>query len=90
MDDISDILKDLPGWELHGSRPALVKVFKFKDFNEAFSWMTKIALYAEKINHHPEWFNVWNKVEVLLTTHDAGSVTDKDVKLALFMERSLL
>ena len=77
MDNISDILNELPGWEQHASRPALVKTFSFKDFNEAFSWMTKVALYAEKINHHPEWFNVWNKVDVTLTTHDAGTVTDK-------------
>lgn len=88
MDNISDILKELPGWEQHASRPALVKTFSFKDFNEAFSWMTKVALYAEKINHHPEWFNVWNKVDVTLTTHDAGTVTDKDVKLARFMDRN--
>ena len=86
MDDISDILKDLPGWELHGSRPALVKVFKFKDFNEAFSWMTKIALYAEKINHHPEWFNVYKTVDVTLATHDVGGVSELDIKMAKAMD----
>lgn len=64
----------------------LCKTFLFTDFIEAFAWMTKIALYAEKVNHHPEWFNVYNKVKVELTTHDASGITNKDIALAENMD----
>lgn len=64
----------------------LVKTFKFKSFVRAFGWMTQIALWAEKMNHHPEWFNVYNKVEVRLTTHDVGGLSELDFKLAEKME----
>ena len=64
----------------------LVKTFKFKSFIRAFGWMSQIAMWAEKLNHHPEWFNVYNKVEVKLTTHDAGGITELDFKLAAKME----
>ena len=74
------------GWVIEDLK--LTKEFKFNDFIEAFGFMTKCAMLAEKLNHHPEWFNVWNKVDVTLTTHDAGTVTDKDVKLARFMDRN--
>lgn|GEM_PF-113396 len=88
LDEIATILADLAGWENDANRPALKKSYHFKDFNEAFAWMTKVALYAEKANHHPEWFNVWNRVDVTLTTHDAGGITSKDIQLAHFMEKA--
>lgn len=84
---ILDALNDLDGWSKHAERPAIIKTFKFSDFNQAFGWMTRVALKAEKMNHHPEWTNVWNKVEVTLITHDSGGVTEKDIKLAHFMEK---
>lgn len=83
--EIETALSVLAGWVTHESRPALCKTFTFKDFNGAFGFMTKVALKAEQMDHHPEWFNVWNKVEVTLSTHDAGGITDKDVMLAKFM-----
>jgi len=64
----------------------LTKTFKFKSFIRAFGWMSQIAIWAEKLNHHPEWFNVYNKVEVQLTTHDAGGISELDFKLAEKME----
>ena len=78
-------LQELERWARHDERPALFRVFEFKDFNEAFGFMTRVALHAEALNHHPEWFNVWNKVEVTLSTHDAGGITEKDVTLARLM-----
>ena len=84
-EQISEILSDLTGWQKVDDRDAIAKTFKFKDFSEAFGWMTRAALQAEKMNHHPEWFNVWNRVEVTLTTHDAGGVTRLDLKLAAQM-----
>lgn len=84
--DIESFLKKNTGWEKALGRPALQKSFKFKDFNAAFGFMSKVALMAEKMDHHPEWFNVYNKVDVVLTTHDAGGVTDRDLKLAEFMD----
>ncbi len=75
-------LADLAGWEHDPDRDALVKTFRFKDFSAAFGWMTRAALLAEKADHHPDWRNVWNRVEVALTTHDAGGLTQRDVDLA--------
>ena len=82
--DRSQALKRLSQseWELVGGRDAIQKTFKFKNFIEAFGWMSQTALVAEKMNHHPEWFNVYNRVEVILTTHDAGGLSSLDVKLA--------
>ncbi len=80
-------LAGLAGWVDCKDRDAIQKTFEFKSFNEAFGFMTRVALAADKANHHPEWFNVYNRVEVTLTTHDAGGVTEKDIKLATFMER---
>lgn len=70
------------GWALLEDRDAITKTFEFKDFTEAFGWMTRAALWAEKWDHHPEWHNVYNKVEVTLTTHDAGGLSTLDAKLA--------
>lgn len=80
-------LARLPGWSADTSgRDAIVKTFTFGDFNAAFGFMTRVALMADKLDHHPEWFNVYNRVEVLLATHDADGVTELDVKLASFMD----
>src|SRR3954454_24966234 len=70
------------GWELEENGKALVRSFRFKDFSEAFGLLSRVALYAEKADHHPEFTNVWNRVDFRLTSHDAGGVTDRDVKLA--------
>jgi len=70
------------GWTLEDGGKALLRTFKFKDFNEAFGFLTRVAMHAEKVDHHPELTNVWNRVDFRLTTHDAGGVTDRDVKLA--------
>ena len=75
-------LAKLSGWSEVAGRDAITKKFTFKDFNEAFGFMTRAALTAEKMDHHPEWFNVYKTVEVTLSTHDAGGVTELDVKLA--------
>ena len=80
-------LAKLDGWSEVEGRDAITKKFMFKDFNEAFGFMARVALIAEKLDHHPEWFNVYNKVEVTLATHDAGGVTERDVKLAEAMDR---
>ena len=79
-------LKRLPGWAAVEGRDAITRTFKFADFNAAFGFMTRVALMADKLDHHPEWSNVYNRVEVLLATHDADGVTDLDVKLASFMD----
>ena len=76
------------GWLLDESRDAISKEFQFKNFIEAFSWMTKIAFVAEKMDHHPEWFNVYNRVQVTLTTHDAGGITQLDIDLANTMNKT--
>jgi len=80
-------LARLAGWSEVDGRDAITKKFVFKDFNEAFGFMTRSALVAEKLDHHPEWFNVYNQVEVTLATHDAGGVTDRDLELATAMDR---
>lgn len=78
------IRRDLPKWEIKNGK--LRREFTFGDFVAAFSFMTKVALHAEKMNHHPEWFNVYNRVTVDLMTHDAGGITSSDVELAKFIE----
>src|SRR5207302_4345277 len=80
-------LAKLIGWSEVKGRDAITKKFVFKDFNEAFGFMTRAALVAEKLDHHPEWFNVYKNVEVTLATHDAGGVTELDIKLAEAMNR---
>jgi len=79
-----DVAESLDGWT--GGDDFITKVFRFEDFAQAFGFMTQIAIIAEKMNHHPEWFNVYNRVDVTLTTHDAGGVTEKDVALAVAMQ----
>jgi len=79
-------LARLPGWSAVDGRDAITKTFRFADFNAAFGWMTRMALAAEKLDHHPEWFNVYNRVEVVLATHDAEGVTELDVALATAMD----
>ncbi len=81
-------IKALKGWSLaEGERDAIARTYKFADFKTAFAFMSAAALKAEQMDHHPEWFNVYNKVEVTLTTHDAGGVTQKDLELAGFMDQ---
>lgn len=80
-------LSKLGGWSEAGGRDAITKKFIFRDFNEAFGFMTRAALVAEKLDHHPEWFNVYKTVEVTLSTHDAGGLTELDIKLAEAMDR---
>lgn len=77
----------LQGWRAADRRDAICKEFRFADFNAAFGFMARVALHAERHDHHPEWLNVYNRVEVTLTTHDAGGVTTKDVALAHFMDQ---
>ena len=79
-------LKKLLKWKSVAGRDAIAKSFAFKDFNQAFAFMTRAALLAEKLDHHPEWFNVYNKVDVTLSTHDAGGVTQKDIDMATAMD----
>jgi len=81
-DDRAAALEALDEWDLDDARDALVRRFVFADFVEAFGFMTRVALLAEKADHHPEWSNVYNRVEVLLTTHDAGGLSTRDVALA--------
>ena len=80
-------LQELRGWVEVEGRDAIRKTFHFHDFNEAFGFMTRVALIAEKRDHHPEWFNVYRTVEVTLTTHDAGGLSEKDIALALAMDQ---
>ncbi|MGJ4953784.1 4a-hydroxytetrahydrobiopterin dehydratase [Bradyrhizobium sp. HKCCYLS20291] len=79
-------LKELPGWSELDGREAITRSFSFRDFNEAFGFMTRVALVAEKLDHHPEWRNVYRTVDVVLTTHDAGGVTTRDIELAKAMD----
>jgi 4a-hydroxytetrahydrobiopterin dehydratase len=80
-------LARLKGWSEVTGRDAITKKFVFADFNQAFGFMTRAALVAEKMDHHPEWFNVYKTVEVTLSTHDAGGLTDLDIKLAEIMDK---
>ena len=80
----------LPGWLPAEGRDAIQKTFKFEDFSEAFGFMARAALVAEKMDHHPEWSNVYNKVRITLTTHSAGGLTEKDMKLAEKVDRLMI
>jgi len=79
-------LKNLLGWKEIEEGKAITKTYKFETFSEAFAFMTRVAFFAEKTDHHPEWTNVYNKVQVTLTTHDSGGVSAKDIALALHMD----
>ena len=83
-------LAELPEWSEIEERDAIRRSFRFRNFNEAWGFMSRIALTAEKMDHHPEWFNVYNKVEVTLSTHSADGVTELDIKLAKAMDRAAL
>lgn len=85
----ADALDGLPDWDYVEERDAIARRFTFADFNEAFGFMTRVALLAEKANHHPEWSNVWNRVEITLTTHDAGGLSERDIELAEAIEALL-
>lgn len=86
MTDINLDTLTQSGWTTTDDSKAIEKTYKFKNFVEAFGFMTRAAIHAEKLNHHPEWFNVYSKVEVRLTTHDAGGLTELDIKLATLMD----
>lgn len=80
--DRATAMLGLPGWSECESRDAIRKSFRFRDFPETFAFMTRVALMAERMDHHPEWFNVYNRVDVTLSTHDCGGVTQRDIRLA--------
>ena len=82
-------LAGLDGWAFDAERNGIARSFRFADFGEAFAFMTRVALEAEKADHHPEWSNVWNRVDILLSTHDSGGVTQKDIALAARIEAIL-
>jgi 4a-hydroxytetrahydrobiopterin dehydratase len=86
----ANVLAELQGWENVDGRDAITRSFKFKNFNQAFGFMSRVAMQAEKMDHHPEWFNVYATVDVTLATHDAGGVTQLDVTLAKFMNRAAI
>lgn len=88
-DEREDLLPPLKksGWTEVEKRDAIYKEFRFKDFNQAFGFMSRVALLAEKMDHHPEWFNVYNKVQVTLSTHECNGLSQRDVKLATFMDK---
>ena len=83
--EVTALVADYPDWTLREDGKAIVRSFKFKDFNAAFGFMTRVALYADKHDHHPEWFNVYNRVEMTLTTHDAGGLSARDAAMARFI-----
>uniref|UniRef100_A0A8D0JXX6 4a-hydroxytetrahydrobiopterin dehydratase n=1 Tax=Sus scrofa TaxID=9823 RepID=A0A8D0JXX6_PIG len=86
----NQVIPDLQaaGWSELRERDAIYKEFSFKNFNQAFGFMSRVALQAEKMNHHPEWFNVYNKVQITLTSHDCGGLTKRDVRLAKFIDKA--
>lgn len=88
QDELKAALSELGDWTLADDGESISKEFKFSNFVNAFGFMTKMAIVAEKMNHHPEWFNVYNRVEVTLTTHDSGGITELDVKLATRMNKA--
>ncbi len=79
-------LKSLSAWREMPDRDAISRSLKFKDFNTAFAFMTRVAMKAERMDHHPEWFNVYNRVDITLATHDCGGVSERDVELAAFID----
>lgn len=77
-----EALEGLPDWDHDEGRDAIVRQFTFDNFSQAFGFMAQVALIAEKMDHHPEWSNVWNRVEIVLTTHDAGGLSERDIEMA--------
>lgn len=82
----AEAIASLPAWAAVEGRDAITRTFRFQNFNEAFGFMSRVALEAERLGHHPEWFNVWNRVEVTLSTHDCGGLSALDVELARFAD----
>lgn len=87
--EVAALLAEFPGWALRGDGLAIERSFKFADFNAAFGFMARVALYADKVDHHPEWSNVYNRVEITLTTHDAGGLSSRDAAMARAIESFL-
>ena len=87
--DLESLLAEVPAWALREDGKAITRTFKFADFNAAFGFMTRVALYADKADHHPEWFNVYNRVEMTLTTHDADGLSQRDADMARAIESYL-
>lgn len=86
IEDLRAALRRLPDWRLVEGREAITRKYQFVDFDAAFAFMTRVALLAAKMDHHPEWFNVYNRLDVTLATHDASGVTQKDIDLAMAMD----
>mgnify|MGYP000873042035 FL=1 len=87
--EVATLLAEVPGWTLRADGKAIIRTFTFADFNAAFGFMTRVALYADKADHHPEWFNVYNRVEMTLTTHDADGLSARDAAMARAIETYL-
>lgn len=87
--EVATLLAELPAWALRGDGKAIERRFEFADFNAAFGFMTRVALYADKHDHHPEWWNVYNRVEMTLTTHDADGLSERDAAMARAVEGML-
>src|ERR1700710_3322157 len=85
-DELPKLLAGLKQWQLSADNSAILRSFEFADFNEAFGFMTRVAIKAQEMDHHPEWFNVFNKVHITLSTHDANGITGRDVELARFID----
>ena len=88
LEEREALLSELTDWTLANDRDAITRSFKFRSFNQAFGFMTRVALQAEKLDHHPEWFNVYNRVDVTLTAHDCEGLSERDSKLARFMDKA--
>jgi 4a-hydroxytetrahydrobiopterin dehydratase len=86
-DERAKQIAQLHGWQVVAERDAIQRKFEFADFNEAFGFMTRVAIKAQEMDHHPEWFNVYSKVDITLSTHEAQGVTTRDIELALFIDR---
>lgn len=87
LDEIQHVLPTLPGWQLNAEKSAISRQYTFNDFNAAFGFMSRVALAAEKLNHHPDWHNVYKHVSITLSTHDVGGLTALDVKLAMLCDQ---
>ncbi|CAH2771229.1 MAG: Pterin-4-alpha-carbinolamine dehydratase (EC [uncultured Caballeronia sp.] len=85
-DELPELLDQLTQWQLSADKSAIQRSFKFADFNEAFGFMTRVAIKAQEMNHHPDWSNAYNKVDIALSTHTAKGLTERDIKLAKFMD----